>query len=248
MANGSQSGAGNPLDERYYVRGEREAYGPYDGRTLKDMIEQGKVALDAGIARVGATEWTTIKDHPYFSTLRPAGQAAGATQAMRLPGGPGGGLEYGEQAGAVAGGPYHYGGFWIRFAALLIDVVCIYIVLLIFILIVSAAIGFDYNDSTKGIIATLLINLFATVFGISYQVFFLRSDWQATPGKRVLGLRVITTSGIKLSGWRALGRYLCYNVSGIGSLTIGFMMAGWTKEKRAFHDSICDTRVIYYKK
>jgi uncharacterized RDD family membrane protein YckC len=26
---------------------------------------------------------------------------------------------------------------------------------------------------------------------------------------------------------------------------IGFMMAGWTNQKRALHDMICDTRVIY---
>lgn len=29
------------LDERYYVHGETQAYGPYGGRALKDMIEKG---------------------------------------------------------------------------------------------------------------------------------------------------------------------------------------------------------------
>jgi uncharacterized RDD family membrane protein YckC len=241
----NQSGAGNPLDERYYVRGEREAYGPYDGRTLKEMIEQGKVALDAGIARVGATEWTTVKEHPFFSSIRPAGAAA--AQPMRLPGGPGSGAEYSENVSTTAGGPYHYGGFWIRFCAILIDSVILYIGILIIGLIASALIGFDYSNNGKAVTAIAVIYLFATVMVLAYQIMFLRSGWQATPGKRVLGLRIITTNGAKLSGWRAFGRYVCYSVSAM-PMYIGFMMAGWTKEKRSFHDSICDTRVIYYKK
>ena len=245
MTNGNQPGAGNPLDERFYVRGEREAYGPYDGRTLKDMIEQGKVAPDAGIARVGATEWTTIKEHPFFSSLRPAGAVGG--QPMRLPGGPGSGPEYTDQVSTTAGGPYHYAGFWIRFCAYLIDNVILYIGIMIIVLIASALIGFDYSNNGKAVTALLIIYVLVIAMVIAYQVMFLRSSWQATPGKRVLGLRIITTSGIKLSGWRAIGRCLCYSISAM-PMYIGFMMAGWTREKRAFHDSICDTRVIYYKK
>ena len=105
----------------------------------------------------------------------------------------------------------------------------------------------DRSDSAGQTAAIIgLIVAYAAIFAfvILYQVLFLRSRWQATPGKRLLGLHIVTLSGEPVSGWRALGRYLCYAVSS-SILCIGFMMAGWTKEKRAFHDSICDTRVVH---
>lgn len=229
----------HPLDEHYYVRGDKEAYGPYDGRTLKDMIEQGKLLPTTGIARVGATEWTEIRNDAFFGAVRQAaGYAPADPTIVRLPGAPG--------AEAVdARQPLHYAGFWIRLVAYVVDA----IILTIIGSVVGAVIGGGVVTSTGGgdAAAGLAggIGSFAGfIIAILYYVLFLRSGWQATPGKRLLGLYVITTSGERVSGWRALGRYFAYILSAL-PLCIGFMMIGWNKEKKGLHDMVCDTRVVY---
>jgi uncharacterized RDD family membrane protein YckC len=253
MANGGEN-SGRPdqpptppphaLDERYYVRGETEAYGPYDGRALKDMIEQGEVLPTSGIARVGDSQWGEVKDHPYFGSLRRTGSSAPqGGQSKRLPGAPG------YESGAVPG-QRRYAGFWIRFAAYLIDTIFIALLCLV-PAIVFGIFGAAVGGTSKGneaavVLGVILLYAVLIVIVILYQVLTLGGRWQATPGKRLLGLYVITLSGEPVSKWRAIGRYLCYSVSAM-PLYIGFMIIGWTKEKRGFHDSICDTRVVYGK-
>jgi uncharacterized RDD family membrane protein YckC len=233
----------HPLDDKYYVRGETEAYGPYGGFTVKDMIEQGKLGPDSGIAKVGETGWTAIKDHLYFSKLR-HGRAA---EPMRLPGS----AAY-ESGPAQGHKQFVYAGFWIRVAASLIDQVILAPVLLI---IYGAIFGLAFSSGAgqRGEISAaaglvLALGLIALIaLPCLYHVLFLRGRWQATPGKRLLNLYVITLPGNPVSGWRALGRYLCLAFVSPELFGLGLMMAGWTKEKRAFHDSICDTRVVYGK-
>jgi len=43
---------------------------------------------------------------------------------------------------------------------------------------------------------------------------------------------------------QAVGRYLAYLLNSF-TLLIGFIIAGFDTEKRALHDRICDTRVVY---
>ena len=67
----------------------------------------------------------------------------------------------------------------------------------------------------------------------------------ATPGKRLFRLRVVSANGAKLSFIDVLyretvGKFL----SGL-VICLGFIIAGFDREKRALHDILCDTRVIY---
>lgn len=161
-----------------------------------------------GIAVVGATQWTEIKDHPFFGTLRASASPAPAANQVRLPGGP-------AQTPAAAQAPLHYAGFWIRFGAYLIDVVLLWIVLVVVIIVfvgIAAGLGAGANGSQAQNTLAGAVGVFAYFVAIAvsvlYHVLFRRSGWHATPGKRLLGLHVITLTGEPLSGWRALGRYL----------------------------------------
>ncbi len=89
---------------------------------------------------------------------------------------------------------------------------------------------------------TVLISMCLT---LAYNVYFV-STRGATPGKMVLGLKIIRSDGSPVSAGRALGRYLGYILSGL-ILYIGFIIAGFDSEKRALHDHLADTRVIYTK-
>lgn len=64
---------------------------------------------------------------------------------------------------------------------------------------------------------------------------------QATPGKRLLDLRVIDLNGRRISFARASGRFFG---SLIPSLGIGYCMALFTRRKRALHDIIAGCMVV----
>jgi len=74
----------------------------------------------------------------------------------------------------------------------------------------------------------------------------------ATLGKMACGLKVIRSDGRTLGWGVCFGRFFMWNVvtSGIPYINIVLMlvssiMLGVDDEKRALHDRVCDTRVIY---
>jgi uncharacterized RDD family membrane protein YckC len=69
------------------------------------------------------------------------------------------------------------------------------------------------------------------------------SSWQATLGKKALGLVVTTVGGEPISFGRALGRNLAKLLSSL-ILMIGFLMAGFTAKKQALHDLLADCLVV----
>jgi uncharacterized RDD family membrane protein YckC len=90
---------------------------------------------------------------------------------------------------------------------------------------------------------TMIVFVLSTLFGVSYYVFFL--GWKgATPGKMMLGIKVVRPDGQAIGYGRAFLRYVGMLVSAI-ILMIGYIMAIFDDEKRALHDKIADTRVIY---
>ena len=76
-----------------------------------------------------------------------------------------------------------------------------------------------------------------------YCAFTESSAWRATVGKRVLGLQVVTAEGDRIGFGQATVRHVMKFLS-LFFLTIGFMMAGWTKRRQALHDMPTDCLVI----
>tara|TARA_X000001036_G_scaffold209615_1_gene197005 strand:+ start:331 stop:795 length:465 start_codon:yes stop_codon:yes gene_type:complete len=113
-----------------------------------------------------------------------------------------------------------YAGFWMRFAAGLIDG-----------LILAAA----------GIILSMIGLVFLTLFiGWLYYSIFHSSKYQATLGMMVLRVRIYNELEGRISFGRATGRYFTSGLSAI-ILFIGFFMIGWTIRKQGLHDKIART-------
>ena len=82
-------------------------------------------------------------------------------------------------------------------------------------------------------------------------MYFVLLTWctGTTIGKRLMNLRVVSAdrneklSFVDVLYRETVGRFLC----GI-SIWIGYIIVGIDKEKRSFHDMLCDTRVVYEKK
>ncbi len=152
-----------------------------------------------------------------------------------------------EGAPVLAAGELKYAGFWIRFAAKFIDGLIIGLPLMIiyFILIFPAATRARAAGTPPDLGALPgLLQLFFVAVGLVYQVFFL-GKYGATPGKMACKIKVVNSDGGKISYGRAAGRYFAELLSGI-ICDIGYIIAAFDNpQKRALHDHICNTRVIY---
>jgi hypothetical protein len=70
------------------------------------------------------------------------------------------------------------------------------------------------------------------------------SDWQATLGKRAMGIKVVDEYGNRIGFGRATGRYYSKIVSTI-IFSVGYMMAGWTERKQGLHDKMAGAFVVF---
>jgi uncharacterized RDD family membrane protein YckC len=157
-----------------------------------------------------------------------------------------------EGGGAAAYGFGGYAGFWIRAAAYLIDYIIMFIVSLVFqipMAIINQGMGMNGGGSESGaalglfIFLNILVSLLALGANVAYHTYFL-GKYEATPGKMIVGIKVVVSDGSKITYLRAFGRFWAKILSGL-ILAIGYIMAGFDDQKRALHDYICDTRVIY---
>ncbi len=109
-------------------------------------------------------------------------------------------------------------GFWVRAGAYLIDT----LILALSALLPLRGLGF--------------------LAGLAYKTIFVSQGGQ-TPGKMAAGIKVVAVSGDPISPGRALGRAASEYVSG-AVLGGGYFIAA-SPEKRALHDYIAGTRVVY---
>jgi uncharacterized RDD family membrane protein YckC len=160
-------------------------------------------------------------------------------------------------AGYAAVPRVEYAGFWLRFLAFLIDYVVmgiafvLILIPLIFLTGLGGVIGAihpdeDFND--VGIFMFIgLIFLAATVslvFTWLYHALMESSDWQATVGKKLLGLVVTDMAGQRVSFWRATARHFAKIITNMVPAFIGYILAAFTEKKQALHDMLAGCLVL----
>jgi uncharacterized RDD family membrane protein YckC len=164
------------------------------------------------------------------------------------------------QAGASA-----YAGFWLRFVAAIIDglVLGIPIAILVFMSIASMLPTIMHTAqenpqdprAAMAFVAAILPRIFfllvlALAGGWLYWGLMESSSWQATLGKKALGLYVTDLSGNRPTFGRASGRYFAGRgisyVPSIGGLyyLVDCVVAGFTERKQALHDMIAGCLVL----
>ena len=123
-------------------------------------------------------------------------------------------------------------GFWIRFVAMFIDGIII------------GAVYFGITLVMFAIEMYGLAMILGFIWALGYHIYFPSSNMMATPGKAVLGLKITDESGNKIGAGKAILRYIGYIISGL-TLYIGFIIVGFTENKRGLHDMVASTRVTY---
>lgn len=103
----------------------------------------------------------------------------------------------------------------------------------------------DAVDRLQGAVGDMLLTplVLYALLALVWSVGFESSPWRATPGKRTLGLVVVSADGKKLTTGHALQRYLASSLSWL-SLNIGHAMVSLPPRHLALHDRISDTRIV----
>ena len=135
-----------------------------------------------------------------------------------------------------------YAGFWWRTLAAFIDGVIQQVAVVVAVFPIAFSIGFTQAEET-GDVAAGLYFLLGPIVNWLYFTISESSSWQATLGKKMLGLYVTDERRQRLSFGRANGRLWSKFISGL-LLGIGFLMVGFTKRKQGLHDQIAGTLVF----
>lgn len=156
-----------------------------------------------------------------------------------------------QEASNLSPAPIVYGGFWERFAALIIDAVILWVIGYMIGILFDAPSADEIIaiSQSEGFASAVSSSYFSTSNKMSFLAQWLyfalmhSSPWQATLGKRALGLKVTGLKGQRITFINATGRYFATFISVI-ILFIGYLMMLWDDKKQTLHDRLAHTLVV----
>jgi uncharacterized RDD family membrane protein YckC len=156
-----------------------------------------------------------------------------------------------------------YAGFWIRFIASFLDTLFLALPVAIVIYFVSDGNWFNISEYQQNLQMAMSGNTHALdhqpITSFTWELLFEVSvfvltiifwkKWRgATPGKKFVYIKIVDYKTHKdITNKQAITRSLGYIISTFLFL-IGFLMVGFRKDKRALHDLLAGTAVIYTAK
>jgi len=253
----------------WYYEANRQQRGPVSDEEFAQLVQSGAVRAETLVWREGWTDWRPYGQvasgaAPGVAGVQPDDDTAiCAVSGQRRPKrdmlefeGRWVSAEHKEEffqrlrEGVVQPGEFVYASFGARLGAKIIDGIILWIINIVIGFGIGAVMGallLSGADEDGAVMAMFAIQTVAQLAGIAvgilYSVYFIRKQ-DATPGKRMLGLKVLRADGSRLTKGRIVGRYFAELVSGM-ILCIGYLMVAFDKEqRRALHDRMCDTRVV----
>ena len=147
-----------------------------------------------------------------------------------------------------------FGGFWRRAVAYGIDkaILQIFCIILFMVGLLIRMIyqpdwqGMDLSDSFPDIGVIWIYYLMTLLLDMIYFTWFHGSVGQ-TPGKMLLGLRVVQATGEPMTFGLAFLRWVGYIISKIAAC-LGFLWVAFDRRKQGWHDKIAGTVVVTVKK
>jgi uncharacterized RDD family membrane protein YckC len=144
-------------------------------------------------------------------------------------------------------------GFWRRLAAFLIDIFALAVICSVILLAFAPYRWFGFGGLWgssdvfseplwRALPYLIAGNVLSLLVNIAYFVAFW--IWRGqTPGKMLLGIKLVRQDGSKVTIGVALLRYLGYIVSA-AVLFIGFIWIALDSRKQGFHDKMAETYVV----
>jgi uncharacterized RDD family membrane protein YckC len=81
------------------------------------------------------------------------------------------------------------------------------------------------------------------IVGVIYQWYFLTTQNGQTPGKRVMGIRVVKVNGAPLTAADVIIRYVGYYINSV-VVMLGWIWAIFDADKQGWHDKLAGTYVV----
>lgn len=204
------------------IGGDGVEYGPVALEELKRWVLDGRVAASTNVWRSDLSRWSAASG---LAELQPElGRAV-------------------DVAVSPEGIPV---GFWPRVGAYLIDVMVLQGIFLAIWGPAPNALPTSSNglpDLEAWLRAMSPRLQYEIVMIIGYTV-FLNGQFGATLGKLAIGARIVNLDGSAIGFGKALLRWLGTIGSQI-TLGIGYLMVAFRSDKRALHDLLAGTKVIY---
>jgi uncharacterized RDD family membrane protein YckC len=152
----------------------------------------------------------------------------------------------------------YYAGFASRAVAIIVDMAIVIVISAV--VIAAMSLFFDLpsvkrfihwlNDMLPGfdqvfvwLASARFAAIFLVLFSNLYFIFFFSTTGQ-TVGKAIMGLRVVTTNGKRMGVKRSFIRAVCYTLS-LAPFGLGFLWVLGEDRRRAWHDKIAHTYVLY---
>ncbi len=237
----------------YGIQGVR--HGPVSFREIQQLVQSGRLHATDYIWNEQHQIWTRVMDFPHAMDPPSAPEEApapvfSAPQEHVDP--------FAQDASEAAGlpaeeeeAPVEYAGFWIRAGAFIIDGFALGFVGMIWFFI-AYALGLLDNymalaDSAEHIsLHEIWASLPWVYYAVStliawlYEALLLSSSWQATIGKRAMGIQVVDAEGARCSFARASLRFVIKNFVS-GWFFFGYLLVLTNERKQALHDMVAGT-------
>jgi uncharacterized RDD family membrane protein YckC len=253
----------------HYVEQGQQA-GPVADEQLQKLFREGKINADTLVWSEGMANWIPFRDaKPEINVPPPMENVPNANEVVCAECGKifpaGETIRYGKasvcagckplflqklsEGAAINTGELNYAGFGIRLGAKLLDglILGVPFMVVFFVIMIPLIRQGDANHKPDQVgalqLMPILIQLGFMLIQFGYQIFFL-GKYGATPGKMICKLKVVTGEGGRFGYGRAAGRCLSEMLSGM-ICYIGYFMILFDDQKRALHDHICNTRVVY---
>lgn len=226
------------MSQWYFAQSGRRS-GPVSRAELDARIAEGEVRGDTLVWRPGMDAWLRADAVAELAVPPALPLQAGSAEQSPLA----------EEAVAAPVAPQwrpEYAGIRLRLSAKILDL----LVLLGAGQLVEAGVARwvfggilpvppDWDGFWHSMLWLLALN---TAVALLFSVYFILRH-EATPGKILLGLRVVRSDGGRLGAGRIVARYWAEQLSGL-TMMIGYVMALFDDEKRTLHDYLCRTRVV----
>jgi uncharacterized RDD family membrane protein YckC/Tfp pilus assembly protein PilE len=233
----------------FYIDANGMQVGPVSADELRALVRRGALSPASMAWSEGMSSWAPIDQLASQLQLDPLPEQAFPVDG-RIPPAFGNPYQSPEASGTPsqyrASSDVVYAGFWRRVAARVLDHFIVFIPIYILTLVVVGGVaGLTRVESGDAAPALLLSTVYLLPLLANFFYFSLMesSSWQATLGKRALGIKVTDADGRRLSFPQAAGRWVAASLSYL-TFYIGFAMAGLTERKRALHDMLASTLVV----
>jgi uncharacterized RDD family membrane protein YckC len=250
----------------YYAEGNQQI-GPFSQEEFDNLVRDGKIGDATLVWREGMPNWESFRSFRETVVTAAAPNAPGSgveplvcTECGRAcPADET--IHYGSsvvcaeckpgflqkvQQGVASTPGLEFAGFWIRFAAYVVDALILTVVNLALMAVAGIFVPVNVTTGEGDLGSVLLVQVVLMVIQLivscAYESWFV-GRFGATPGKMACAIQVVRPDGGSVSYGRAVGRYFAKMLSGL-IFGIGYLMAAFDEEKRALHDRLADTRVI----